>query len=707
LTIIFHEYELLAKSGLFDPDYYLRANADVADLNVDPLMHYLEQGCREGRNPSAEFDAAHYLAQCLGSGERPTNPLLHYLTVGMGRGLAPLPTRKSAAVKSRRADKTARSSAAAKKSAARRRPTIVLGGIDTFGYLSAAGGWLCSGWLERRIHSEHVGSMEFTRHHEHSQNQGLATVAMYVAEKSAPDTTGFIAFTPGNRKVVGRLESICFDLDGIRYRAHAGDASVFLSDDALVNEVRPMFVNQSFIGCNRDLLMAAAFRPRFTGQDTLSALSQPVLLEIDEAIVCPPNGVLLMGWMIAARGAVRSLRVRSGEAAAEVVIAHSIIVPRPDVIAAVGYQFNLSDDRCGFICHVPEALSTGDLPYLEVELHTGEIGFKTFKLSTRSGIEAIRRILQDVQVRYADIDSAYDHVLGPAIASLNAARFRERTPPVEAKFGRPPEKPKCSLVIPLYGRVDFIEYQMALFSRHRGMDQFEIIYVLDDPTKRSELDYLSQSVFARFRLPFRLLCLGANMGFAPASNAGLDAAKGEFVCFLNSDIFPITDDWLERLIQRLREDPRIGIIGPRLLFEDGSIQHEGCVYASLPEFGNWNFVDHINKGHRPRAEDGLHHCEAITGACMVVKRSLARKLGGFDVGYIIGDFEDSDLCRKVQANGLACAVDNAVQLYHLERKSQSASQQNWRMNLTLYNAWVHQRRWFGQAADSGSIFTPA
>jgi GT2 family glycosyltransferase len=701
LTIIFHEYELLAKSGLFDPDFYVRAYRDVADLNVDPLMHYLEVGCREGRNPSAKFNASYYLSQCLDLENQPANPLLHYLTVGMSRGLAPLPSVKGRAALAVRGAGAGPSSG--RKSSARR-PAVVLGGIDTFGYLSAAGGWLFNGWLKRRIQPGHAGSVDLVRRYEHSEHQGLATIATYVAEKSSEDT-GFIAFAPGNRKVVGSLKSILFDLEGMHFRAHVGNGSVFLSDDALLAAVRPTLVNRSSVERNRNLLMAAAFRPQFAGLDTLSALSQPVLMEIDEAIVCPPGGVLLMGWMISARGAVRSLRVRSGATSAEVVFAHSIIVPRPDVIAAVGYQYNLRDEGCGFICHVPDALSPGETPYLEVELHTGEIAFKSFKLSTRTGIEAIRRILHDVRLRYGELDSAYDKVLGPAIASLNVDRFREAVSRVERTFGLPPKKPICSLVIPLYGRVDFLEYQMALFSRHRPMEQFEIIYVLDDPTKRRELDYLAQSVFARFRLPFRLLCLGANMGFAPACNAGLEAARGEFICFLNSDIFPITEDWLERLIDRLKQDSSIGIIGPRLLFEDGSIQHEGCTYASLPEFGNWNFVDHINKGHRPRHGQGLRHCEAITGACMVLRRSLARKLRGFDVSYVIGDFEDSDLCRRVQAHGLACAVDTDVHLYHLERKSQATAQQNWRMNLTVYNAWVHQRRWFGQTADSESIFS--
>jgi GT2 family glycosyltransferase len=287
---------------------------------------------------------------------------------------------------------------------------------------------------------------------------------------------------------------------------------------------------------------------------------------------------------------------------------------------------------------------------------------------------------------------------------LNAARLRELAPPTEAMFGRRPQHPACSLVIPLYGRVDFVEYQMALFCRDRAMHEIEIIYVLDDPSKRRELDVLARSTFARFGVPFRLLFLETNLGFGPASNAGLKVAQGEFVCFMNSDVFPITDGWLPRLIQRLTNNPHIGILGPRLLFEDGAIQHEGCAYLTLSEFGGWHFVDHINKGRRPAGEESLRECDAITGACMLLKRSLARDLGGFDIAYVIGDFEDSDLCRKAAARGLSCAVDNEVHLYHLERKSQSTADHNWRMNLTLYNAWVHERRWFSQP-DSATIFS--
>jgi O-antigen biosynthesis protein len=91
VPILFQEYELLANSGLFDADYYLSANPDIAALNVDPLLHYLETGCHEGRDPNRDFDTSYYLRQCQSLGEIPTNALTHFLTVGASRGLHPLP----------------------------------------------------------------------------------------------------------------------------------------------------------------------------------------------------------------------------------------------------------------------------------------------------------------------------------------------------------------------------------------------------------------------------------------------------------------------------------------------------------------------------------------------------------------------------------------------------------------------------------------
>ena len=89
MEALFSDYEDVRKSGLFDAAYYLATYPDVAERNIDPLVHFLEEGARQGRNPRADFDTAFYLEQCRLSGEKPNNPLLHYIRIGAARGFKP------------------------------------------------------------------------------------------------------------------------------------------------------------------------------------------------------------------------------------------------------------------------------------------------------------------------------------------------------------------------------------------------------------------------------------------------------------------------------------------------------------------------------------------------------------------------------------------------------------------------------------------
>jgi glycosyltransferase involved in cell wall biosynthesis len=430
------------------------------------------------------------------------------------------------------------------------------GYIDFFGYSTAAGGWLFCGWISRPYRTDEVGEIDFLAQYEQSQDRGKAILTFYQRSDLDQRSVGIIAFLPASSRIQGGLQHVSFQIGAVKYKAQNSATTARLLDQDLVDRLRPLLLHHALANPNRSYLLSITARRGFTGQDTLSALAEPVLLEIDEATFCPPTGVLLRGWCLVGAGIVRSIRVRSGPLSGELKLDDAIRIDRPDVITAVGQSLGFTDARCGFIAYAEGAISPGDITYVEIELTNGEIGFKNFKLTKRSGLDAMRRILEGVDVRYAELDGAFDHVLGPAITALNRARLQSAPVPAQIDYGSIPDQPRCTLIIPLYGRVDFVEYQLALFSQHPGMREVEILYVLDDPGKRRELEFLAQSTFERFRVPFRLLLLPANLGFAPANNVGLRAAHGEFVCFLNSDIFPITPDWLEQLMQRLEEHER-------------------------------------------------------------------------------------------------------------------------------------------------------
>ncbi len=573
---------------------------------------------------------------------------------------------------------------------------VALGAIDCFGYAMGAGGWLFLGWVTRPFRSEIPSALEVVTRSAKGQDRVQATVVFYERKDLDPSRVGVVVFVEGARRAMSGLTHLAVSLDGVLYGADITRSTERPADPDLSERVRRVLVEDAIDSPNRQHLLSLTSRRGFTGEDTLASLQDAVLLEIDAAIPCAKAGVLLKGWRLSVPESVHVIRLRSGPKVTVLHLEDAVQVLRPDVISAVGQARGFSDPRCGFAIFLGNALSIGDLTYLEVELKNGEVGFRELRLAPSVGLEAIRSLLDGIDHRYEDIDLAFDRVLGPAVSAVNETRLATQPTVHEVTYGERVAVPKISVIVPLYGRIDFLEYQMAMFSEDASCDTLDLIYVLDDPRLARDVRSLAESVYQRFQIPFRVLISAENRGSAPANHLGLKAARAPLVCFLNSDVLPISDRWLERLADTLKGNPKIGVIGPRLLFEDGSIQHEGLVYRSIPEFAGWTFIDHDNKGRRPEPSSAVRFVPAITGACMLMRRALAVELGGFDECYVIGDFEDSDVCQKLAAKGLLSAVDCAVEAHHLERQSQGMDASTLRMNITLYNAWIHQRRWFSK-----------
>jgi hypothetical protein len=150
-------------------------------------------------------------------------------------------------------------------------------------------------------------------------------------------------------------------------------------------------------------------------------------------------------------------------------------------------------------------LREDDVLYSEVELTTGERAYRGIAVSRKQGIEAIRAVLEGTECRFADVDTMFDRVFGPSVQALNATRLAQPFNVETRAYGNPPSKPSCTLVIPLYGRINYLEYQIALLSADPAGGALDIVYVLDDPPQRRDTLTLAESVYARFRLPFRLL----------------------------------------------------------------------------------------------------------------------------------------------------------------------------------------------------------
>jgi GT2 family glycosyltransferase len=186
--------------------------------------------------------------------------------------------------------------------------------------------------------------------------------------------------------------------------------------------------------------------------------------------------------------------------------------------------------------------------------------------------------------------------------------------------------------------------------------------------------------------------MAANAGYAAANNTGAEHALGRLLLLLNSDVIPEQPGWLLPLLDAL-DDTAFGAAGPKLLFEDGSLQHAGMYFARDARGGWYN--DHFFKGF-PRdypAACVAREVPAVTGAALLVRRALFEAIGGFTEDYIIGDYEDSDLCLKIRRAGKKIRYQATVELYHFERRSIRLHPGYTRTVAAAYNRWLHAGRW--------------
>ena len=139
------------------------------------------------------------------------------------------------------------------------------------------------------------------------------------------------------------------------------------------------------------------------------------------------------------------------------------------------------------------------------------------------------------------------------------------------------------------------------------------------------------------------------MSFAAANNLGVKGAQGEYICILNNDTAPIIG-WLTALKNALKENGRLGVVGPQIVARQGYIQFSGGVIKSLSE----GTTDHLYDALPPHALPRV--CDYITGACMFLRRELWDKLGGFDERFDPIFYEDVDLCLRTKQLGYLCAV---------------------------------------------------
>lgn len=416
----------------------------------------------------------------------------------------------------------------------------------------------------------------------------------------------------------------------------------------------------------------------------------PKALHVDALFAVDDRSFYVRGWMRDTEAEITSLQALSPEGRRVDLTGRLVRYPRPDVAAL--YGCGSAPSRLGFV------------GYFELPVPSILLEGWVFMMFNRAGdaVEApAPAVVSDpLQVRsalMADLvhNQASERLLSqhtfPAVSRVQEKLAETVAITEVCQYGPPPPKPDVSIVVPLFKRIDFLEHQLAHFLLDPELRSADLVYALDSPEMAPELTTLARQLWALYGIPFRIVVLDRNGGFSAANNAGAEMARGRLLLLLNSDVIPKRPGWLSEMARFYDATEGIGALGPKLLYEDGSLQHAGLKFRFSAETESWHNLHHFQglSGQFPPA-NVCKPVAGVTGACLMVDRRLFRDLGGLRGIYVQGDFEDSDLCLRLAEAGKTSWYLPSVELYHLEGQSYP---NELRRTTFRYNSWLHSLLW--------------
>lgn len=235
--------------------------------------------------------------------------------------------------------------------------------------------------------------------------------------------------------------------------------------------------------------------------------------------------------------------------------------------------------------------------------------------------------------------------------------------PFEPAPGEPLRPGQVSIIIPFRDQAELLSRCLA--SLRRTAAEAEVVLVDNgsaEPRTKSvlrEWQPAGNVTIVRRDEPFN---------FSRLCNAGAREAGREALLFLNNDVMASQPDWLQAMLDVLA-DPRVGVVGATLLYPDRTLQHVGL--APTGRDGAWEhpyrFYPESLAGEHGELRQ-IRSAPAVTGACLMIRRALFDRLGGFDECHAV-TMNDVDLCRRVREAGLEVVVTPHARLWHFESLS--------------------------------------
>ncbi|GAB2730502.1 glycosyltransferase family 2 protein [Halomonas garicola] len=300
-------------------------------------------------------------------------------------------------------------------------------------------------------------------------------------------------------------------------------------------------------------------------------------------------------------------------------------------------------------------------------------------------------------------------------AGLLAVRdhLRERVPGARVEAGHYPNTyrvhwplprrlPLVSLLIPTRDRVEILKPCVDAILERTHYPHLEVLILDNQSQCRATLDYMHEVSERDNRV--RVLRWNEPFNYSAINNYGSLYARGEILGLVNNDIEPINADWLDEMVRQACR-PEIGCVGAKLYYPNDTVQHGGVILGIGGVAGHAHKYFHRNApGYFTRLHLA-HNLSAVTGACLLVRKSVFEEVGGLNEEHLSIAFNDVDLCLKVREAGYRNLWTPYAELYHHESVSRGADDSSAKRARANGEAEYMRRTW-GRALDTDPAYNP-
>ena len=216
-------------------------------------------------------------------------------------------------------------------------------------------------------------------------------------------------------------------------------------------------------------------------------------------------------------------------------------------------------------------------------------------------------------------------------------------------------EPKVSIIIPTKNNKSLLKRCIESLENNTNYKNFEIIIIDNNSDDKNTLKYFDS-------LDYKILSYKDPFNFSKMNNLGAVNTEGDYILCLNDDTKSIDPNWLTEMVSICQQND-VGIVGAKLLHSNGTIQHAGAVF--LKSGSGFHIFENLLENDMGffNLHNVIRDFSAVTGACLLIKRSIFEKIGGYDNTFDLF-YGDADLCLKTINEGSHVVYTPFARLLH-------------------------------------------